>query len=237
MSDGVTGNIRYVRERAQDATDEKKGLIRLAGDLGGTADNPRVVSIPVEVSVSLVSGGTGADLSGTGPGVLVQDSSGASVSVETLSPARGGTGVNNGNHTLIVPAAGTAAMRNTANTFAGDQTIQGKMRVETSPGGFFVWSHASVDAAAQTILPAGKMTNAVWFWATIERSSGGEWYYGDFLLVGAMPGEAIALTASTITPWGDGNSFTFRIQTDGTFDIRRTAGSLTYKVLMRGMYL
>lgn len=42
--------------------------------------------------LALVRGGTGSDLSGTGPGALVQASSGAAVTVETLAATRGGTG-------------------------------------------------------------------------------------------------------------------------------------------------
>lgn len=42
--------------------------------------------------LGLAKGGTNADLSGTGPGALVQASTGAAVTVETLAATRGGTG-------------------------------------------------------------------------------------------------------------------------------------------------
>jgi len=43
-------------------------------------------------TVGLTYGGTGSDLSSTGPGVLVQAGSGSNVTVETLAESRGGTG-------------------------------------------------------------------------------------------------------------------------------------------------
>jgi hypothetical protein len=41
----------------------------------------------------------------------------------TLSPARGGTGVDNGSNALTVPATGTAALLGAANVFTQNQTI------------------------------------------------------------------------------------------------------------------
>ena len=254
MSDGVTGNIRYVRERAQDASAERKGLIRLAGDLGGTADNPRVVSIPVEVSVSLASGGTGADLTGTGPGVLVQHEAGANVTVETLSPARGGTGVNNGTNALTVPGSGTAALRNLSNTFSASQTINANLvvtgtatiggalnvaglltaesafLVDASPGGFFVWSHASVEATAQEVLAAGTVTQAIRWWAFTHAAGADKTttnYAVDFS--GSVIEEHVHNAGSDL--------LTMRINANGSVDVRRTGGSASYEIVVMGMFL
>ena len=105
-------DVKYVVERPQDATTTRKGLVKLAGDLGGTADAPRVVNISPDVTVGLAGGGTGSDLSATGPGVLVQATTGANVSVESqLVLSRGGTGSDlsaTGPGVLIQSVAGGA---------------------------------------------------------------------------------------------------------------------------------
>ncbi len=110
-------DITYVKERTQNATATIKGILRLAGDLGGTADAPTVVHISPSVTVGLVSGGTGADLSATGPGLLAQASSGANVTlISTSAGLRGvisdetGTGVLvfATTPTLVTPVLGVA---------------------------------------------------------------------------------------------------------------------------------
>lgn len=146
----MAGDIKYVKERPQDATTTRKGIVKLAGDLGGTAEAPRVINISPDVTINVTGGGTGADLSASGPGALVQASAGANVTVEVLNPARGGTGVNNGSRTLTltgsltvgadttisgggtlalagftltVPTTGTVALLGTANAFSVGQTV------------------------------------------------------------------------------------------------------------------
>jgi hypothetical protein len=55
--------------------------------------NNEMEEIPSGDTLGLAHGGAGADLSTTGPGVLVQETAGAAVSVEAaLAPSRGGTG-------------------------------------------------------------------------------------------------------------------------------------------------
>lgn len=114
---GKMSDITYVKERPQNATATIKGIVRLAGDLGGTADAPTVVHISPAVTVGLVSGGTGADLSATGPGLLVQATTGENVTlVSTSSGLRGvisdetGTGalVFATTPTLVTPVLGEA---------------------------------------------------------------------------------------------------------------------------------
>jgi len=63
------------------ATNGSTGIPQI---VGGTWTVPAVVG--------LTYGGSGADLSGTGPGALVQASNGATVTVEALDETRGGTG-------------------------------------------------------------------------------------------------------------------------------------------------
>lgn len=119
----VQGVLRYIRERVQDATTTRKGVIKLAGDLGGTADSPSVRSLSPEVSVGLAGGGTGADLSATGPGALVQANAGDPVTVETLDPSRGGTGVDNGARTITIQTASANFVFTAGKTLTVSQSL------------------------------------------------------------------------------------------------------------------
>ena len=127
----MASDITYVKERAQNATTTKRGLVKLAGDLGGTADAPTVVNISPSVTISLAGGGTGANLSATGPGLLAQASGGAAVTVLATSAAvagaisdETGTGalVFANTPTLVTPVLGTptsGVMTNVTGTAAG----------------------------------------------------------------------------------------------------------------------
>jgi hypothetical protein len=125
--------VTYVKERPQDATTTKKGIVKLAGDLGGTADAPTVVNISPDVTITLAGGGTGANLSATGPGLLAQASSGATVTL--LSTSAGiagaisdetGTGalVFANTPTLVTPVLGVATAT-TVNKVALTQPATG----------------------------------------------------------------------------------------------------------------
>ncbi len=70
--------VRLATFRTQPATATRSGLVRLAGDLGGSAESPQVVDTHLATP---------------------------------LPPDQGGTGKDNGANTLIIPAAGTAALR------------------------------------------------------------------------------------------------------------------------------
>lgn len=92
-------------------------------------------------AVSVERGGTGSDLSATGPGALVQTSSGAVVSVETLDPARGGTGLGSG-YTKgdLLAATGSAALARVnvgsdGQILYADSTQSSGLRWDDAPSG------------------------------------------------------------------------------------------------------
>lgn len=105
-------------------------------------------STAVSGLLDLDHGGTGADLSATGPGALVQTSAGAVVAAETLDPSRGGTGVDNGSNTLTLGAALTVNGGGTLSLPGGTVTVPaaGTVALATgtpSAGNVADWSDAN----------------------------------------------------------------------------------------------
>lgn len=158
----MAGNVKRVVEKLQRATATTFGTIKLGGDIGGTADSPRVVSVSPETPIGVSGGGTGSDLSATGPGALVQATAGAAVTVETLNPARGGTGVNNGTRTLTIATnGGTLAFSASGKTL----TVAESLTLTASAAGFILTVPATgtvaLLATANVFTAAQRIDNAV----------------------------------------------------------------------------
>lgn len=187
---------------------------------------------------------------------LVRGTAGALVSVEILN-ARGG-GV-----TVDAPAVHTAAyaagdrvlvlfqsddldsavvvgrVGNTADALAifvtdgGDVGIgttapQGRLHVWDGAGGFLFGSRTAIGASAQMIIPngVGDVTRLVRGEAVV--SNGAAAVYSSFTLsIGGATTQNAAVGADT---------YQFRLNSDGSLDVRRTAGSNAGNAVIRAMW-
>lgn len=128
------------------------------------------------------------------------------------------------------PSATTERMRLTnAGLGIGVTSAQGRLHVHDGEGGFLFASKTAIGATAQVIVPngAGDVTALVRIEAIVGNGSSTA-----FL---AFSLDAGGVTTQNATLGGD--TYQFRLNADGSVDIRRTAGSSAGKVTLRAMWV
>jgi len=142
--------------------------------------------------------------------------------VRLAASASAGSSVSSFTDALVVLPSGNVGL--------GAATPQGKLHTYGSISGFLKWEYDGVDGTARTVIPdgAGDVVYALGLFSVVRASNGGTYstlYY---------PAGAASLTPGsgdqTIYYDGGTNTCVIRVNANGSVDVRRTAGSLTYKV-------
>ena len=102
--------------------------------------------------------------------------------------------------------------------------------VAEAGGGFVFWTGEITDNTVHTVLPAG----------TIDTTAAEQ--NGVHIRIGINPSTGASTLTSTSLRYGlstalTQDSVTFEVETDGSFTIQRTAGSKTYFVVVRGIWV
>lgn len=165
----------------------------------------------------------------------------SAIGVQIGGAINSGGGVIVNHYGLLIGniSGGTALNRaistGTGIVFFGDSvgfgvtSPQGIAHGHDGTGGFIRWSHASVAGTAVTVIPNG--TGDILydsFWMYTVRGSSGVTASGSF---GLTPGLGTTLYNS------GGNTLAFNIAADGSVTVQRTAGALTYRVALWGIWL
>jgi len=110
----------------------------------------------------------------------------------------------------------------------GTSSPQGKMHVHDGTGGWMFVTKTAIDGSAQTIVAngTGDATLGIYFTVLVKPSTGSI----------AATGNAIANNSSLNIYDSGGNTLNLRVNSDGSVDVRRTAGSLTYTIAIELMW-
>ena len=114
------------------------------------------------------------------------------------------------------------------NVGAGTDAPQGRLHVWDGTGGFLFGSRSAIGATATVIIPNG--TGDVTLMVRVEAivSNGATAAYSAFgLTLGGVVTQNVTVGSDT---------YQFRLNSDGSLDVRRTAGSNAGKAVVRAMW-
>ena len=172
----------------QPATATRLGLIKLAGDLGGTAEAPTVINVTLSAP---------------------------------LSPANGGTGVNNGSNALTIPATGTAVLKTGTPTtgrmaeWASATNVQESTLVKSGAGVL------TLSAGSAYTFTVPKTGTAVVGTGTAGRVA--EWVTD----ANTLQASSLAKTGAGVLTLDAGGAYTLTIPATGTVALLATANVFT----------
>lgn len=108
-------------------------------------------------------------------------------------------------------------------------TPRGKLHAHDGTGGMMFVTKTAINATAQTIIPdgSGDVVNGLWFLSVVQPSSGSVFMTGN----GIAPNSSIDIYSS------GANTLNLRVNSNGSVDVRRTGGSLTYSVALFLLWL
>ncbi|KKN52726.1 hypothetical protein LCGC14_0609630 [marine sediment metagenome] len=134
------------------------------------------------------------------------------------------TNIADGKGNAIVTVDGSAG-----NVGIGTSAPQGIIHTYDSIGGSIVWEYDGVDGTERTIIPngAGDCLYICRYTAVIRRSDG-----PTFTSIGSAVNNSVVALYSA-----GGNTLSMYVDTNGRIYVKRTAGALTYKVILHLIWL